>query len=295
MISTTKTKTNRRVKQTKTIVLLIQHFRACPYTVACREFEGSLVRHETFVFLDVVWLARILKPLLNHKDEQTFDGAVKLGDTGDVRVTLRGPDVVSWRRLKQYGILEPRLARAMWPGGLFEYVLPALLSLGLTFPLENDPEQGMVVLLRLKSSRPAHVGEVLRTFCSDITPAFSASWKFFLGVPPGAIEKVLTRCCSIGGVRFFWRFGVLVHGGFGDRDDRGFAVVLEYSSTGNELTAQVFGEKTNPASWAALSHVVSVVRCMQLDFKGLDWEGSLMCPQHTLAMPFSNAVSPSML
>ncbi|CAN0530431.1 unnamed protein product [Ectocarpus sp. 12 AP-2014] len=56
--------------------------------LAIREFDGSLLRHETFVFLDVVWLARILKPLLSHKDEETFDGLVNLGDPGDTRVTL---------------------------------------------------------------------------------------------------------------------------------------------------------------------------------------------------------------
>ncbi|CAN0242742.1 unnamed protein product, partial [Ectocarpus sp. 8 AP-2014] len=35
-----------------------------------REHEGSLVRHETYVFLDVTWLAQILKPLLNHRDDE---------------------------------------------------------------------------------------------------------------------------------------------------------------------------------------------------------------------------------
>ncbi|CAN0256450.1 unnamed protein product, partial [Scytosiphon promiscuus] len=51
--------------------------------LSIREFDGSLVRHEMFIFLDVVWLARVLKPLLNHKDEESYNGSVKLGDTGD--------------------------------------------------------------------------------------------------------------------------------------------------------------------------------------------------------------------
>ncbi|CAN0161133.1 unnamed protein product, partial [Ectocarpus fasciculatus] len=173
--------------------------------LSIREFDGYLIRHEKFVFLDVVWLARILKPLLNHKDQETFDGLVSLGDTGDVRITLDDPsDIASWGRLKSQGVLEPRLAYVIWPNRLSEYVLPTLAFLGLTFPLEGDPAKGLVVLLRLKPERPENVGQVIDTFCLEHTPALSASWKIFLGVPPGAIEKVLTRCCGLGGVRTFW-------------------------------------------------------------------------------------------
>ncbi|CAM9441097.1 unnamed protein product, partial [Ectocarpus sp. 12 AP-2014] len=46
--------------------------------LSIRDFDGSLIRYEKFVFLDVVWLARILKPLLNHKDQEMFDGRVNL-------------------------------------------------------------------------------------------------------------------------------------------------------------------------------------------------------------------------
>ncbi|CAB1115806.1 unnamed protein product [Ectocarpus sp. CCAP 1310/34] len=261
-----------------------------------REFDGSLIRYEKFIFLDVVWLAKILKPLLNHKDQETFDGLVSLGDTGDARITLDDPsDIASWGRLKSQGVLEPRLAYAIWPNGLSEYVLPALAFLGLTFPLEDDPAKGLVVLLRLKPDRPESVGHAIDTFCLDHTPALSASWKIFLGVPPGAIEKVLTRCCGLGGVRTFWRYGVLVHGGLGEVHvgRRGiFAVVLEYSSTDNELAAQIFGDISTPAPWVVLSYVMSAVSLMLLDFPGLRWRGSLTCPQHGDTMLLANKASP---
>lgn len=246
-----------------------------------------------FVFLDVHWLARVLKPLLNHK-EKSFDGSVKLGDAGETRITLRDPlEIVSWGRLKDEGILEPRLAQAMWPAGLSEYVLPTLLSLGLMFSLGNDPAAGLVVLLRLKSRRPARVGKVMDTFRSQNVAVFTASWNFFLGVPPGAIEKVLTRCCSIGDVRTFWRFGVVVHGSFGQGGGGSvkFAVVVEYTSSSNELTARIYGDKSNPAPWVALSYVISAVRSMLLEFPGLPYEGSLACPQHGDAMPLTPTVS----
>ncbi|CAM9947927.1 unnamed protein product [Ectocarpus sp. 4 AP-2014] len=258
--------------------------------LSIRESDGSLVRHENFVFLDVVWLARILKPLLNHKDQEMFDGRVNLGDTGDTRITLDDSlDIASWDRLEKEGVLEPRLTYATWPDGLSEDVLPTLAPLGLTFPFENDPAEGLVVLLRLKPHRPESVGKVIDIFCSRLTPAFRASWKIFIGVPPGAVEKVWTRCCGFGGVQTFWRYGVLVHGGLGVQDERKtFAVVVEYSSTDNELIAQIFGDTSTPGPWGAMSYVMSAVSLMLVDFPGLGLKGSLKCPQHGGGMLFVN-------
>ncbi|CAM9663253.1 unnamed protein product, partial [Ectocarpus sp. 12 AP-2014] len=111
----------------------------------------------------------------------------------------------------------------------------------------------------------------------------------FLGVPPGSIEKVLTRCCTLGGVQTFWRYGVLVHGGLGVEDEhRTFAVVVEYSSTENELVAQVFGGISTPGPWMAMSYVMSAVSLVLVDFPGLRWKGSLTCPQHGDGMLFVN-------
>lgn len=145
-----------------------------------REFEGTIVRHETFVFLDVIWLTRILKPLLNHKDTKLFGGKVSLGDTGDMHITLRDErHINSWNRLKEDGILDPELARVMWPH-LFEYVLPTLASLGLTFPLDLDPAEGLVVLLRLGTDRPDSVGEDIDKFRAKHSAKFDVCWDFSL-------------------------------------------------------------------------------------------------------------------
>ena len=66
-----------------------------------REFDGTIVRRETFVFLDVVWLTRILKPLLNHKDFERHDGSVFLGELDDTGIVLtKEEDIDSWNRLK---------------------------------------------------------------------------------------------------------------------------------------------------------------------------------------------------
>ncbi|CAN0460435.1 unnamed protein product, partial [Ectocarpus sp. 12 AP-2014] len=99
-------------------------------------------------------------------------------------------------------------------------------------------------------------------------------------------------CCNLGGVRTFWRSGVLVHGRLGDQDERGtFAVVVQYSSYGKELTAQVYGNISSPAPWTALSYVSSAVRSMLLEFPGLRSRDSLECPQHGDAMPLADTAT----
>ncbi|CAM9446675.1 unnamed protein product [Ectocarpus sp. 6 AP-2014] len=66
---------------------------------------------------------------------------------------------------------------------------------------------------------------------------------------------------------------------------------MEYSSTDNELTAQIFGDISTPAPWVALSYVMSAVSLMLVDFPGLRWKGCLKCPQHGNEMPFANKVN----
>eukprot|EP00752_Nemacystus_decipiens_P017045 g15262.t1 len=249
--------------------------------LSIREHEGSLVRHDTYVFLDVTWLARILKPLLNHSEiEDPLSGSISLGDTD---ITLDDDEhIAAWNKLKEDGILEPALARVLWPDGLSAYVLPTLDSLGLTHPLDGDPAEGLVVLLRLSEKRPVEVGEELDDFRRDHMAVLSVTWKIFLGVPPGAIEKVLMRCCSIGTLRTFWRFGVLVQGSFGATTTAGktFALLVEYSHENTEIDMKVYGNIGTTAPWAALSVGISAVRAMCLEFPGLRWRAFLECPQH---------------
>ena len=256
-----------------------------------REFDGTVVRHETFVFLDVVWLTKILKPLLNHKDFERRDGSVFLGESGDTGIVLtKEEDIGSWNRLKGEGVLEPALARVMWPD-LFEYVMPTLVSLGLAFPLELDPAEGLVVLLRLGTDRPECIGEDIDKFRSEHSAVLTACWKWFLGVPPGAIEKVLARCCKVGAVQKFWRYGVLVQGALsGDEGTGSFALVLEYSSERHELDIEAYGDICTVAPWAVLAYAISMVRTMAMEFPGLRSRAFVGCPEHRQDMLVSSTV-----
>ena len=246
-----------------------------------REFDRTVVGPETFVFLDVVWLTKILKQWLNHKESERRGGSAFLVNTRDTGIVLtKEEDIDSWNRLKDEGVLEPALARVMWPV-LFEYVVPTLASLGLTFPPEVDPAEGLVVLLRLGTDRPLSVGEGIDEFRSEHSSVLDAHWTFFCGVPLGAIEKVLTRCCRIGTVQTFWRFGVLVNGRLNGNDGSGsLFLVLEHSSGSNELDMKVYDDICTTAPWTARAYAISAVRIITVDFPGLRSRASLKCPEH---------------
>lgn len=250
-----------------------------------------MVRHEAYIFLDVTWLAKILKPLLNHRDTEDPFGGVSLGDT-DIRLD-DNRHIASWKRLKEEGVLEPALARVLWPHGLSDYVLPTLEALGLTHPLDCDSAGGLVVLLRLGLDRPRSVGEELDDFRSNHIAVLSVAWKVHMGVPPGAIEKVLMRCCKIGALRTFWRFGVLIQGGFGvGTAGKSFALLMEYSHDTNIIDMKAYGNIRTVAPWTALSLGLSAVRTMCVDFPGLSWRAFLSCPQHGQEMQINEEVGP---
>lgn len=110
------------------------------------------------------------------------------------------------------------------------------------------------------------------------------TWKMSLGVPPGAVERVVSRCSYIGADIVFWRFGVsspvevAPESGNGGLERSWF--MLEYDSYGQELVIQVWGDLTQAAAWATLSYVSAVVRDMTLQYPGLLWDAYLGCPDH---------------
>lgn len=238
-----------------------------------------------------MWLAKILKPLLNHRVyEDQCCGTLSLGDTN---ITLDdGRHVASWKSFEETGLLDPELAKVLWPDGLSDYVIPTLKSLGMAHSLDGDPTQRLVVLLRLREERPPDVGKNLDDFRRDHIEVLNITWKFFMGAPPGAVEKVLMRCCGIGTPQKFWRFGVLIQDCMGEGvAAKTFALLVEYSHERKTIDMKVYGNISTVAPWAALSLGISAVRNMCLEFPGLGWRAFLTCPQHGRDMPVSKEVS----
>lgn len=242
-----------------------------------------MLRQEYFVFLDASWLAGVLKPVLLHNPERRDDGAISLGEIGNRLIVLvEENEKASWRRLEQDGILERQLAQILWPGDLWEHVLQTLKSIDLAFPHSGrDNDEELVVLMRLEENRPEMVGRDLDKHRGQRAATLKVVWDLPRGFPPGAIEKVLTKCCTLSPPTRFWRFGVLLRGSLavGGMDGR-FYLLIEYSEGQKELTMEAYGDETSVAPWAVLSYAMSVMLRMTAQFPGLPYEGALRCPEH---------------
>lgn len=263
----------RRVFHPQLFVLPLVHWHdffvvviVCLSTLASffRGSEGGLVVYGAFVFFDVDWLAKVLKPLLAEKSVSS-DGHLFLG----------GKEVhssTSLRKFEDEGILEPGLAKELWGEEAAPHVLGTLESAGLTFPRAGDTRAGLVVLLRLPKDRPRRVGIKIQEFLENKTEEedgqIKAACTFYGGVPPGFIERLLTRCCHLGTCDPFWRFGVLIQ----SEPEELFSVILQYNETESvgKLILEAFGDCTTPEPWAAMSACLSVVVQMLSEFPGMN-------------------------
>ncbi|CAN0040813.1 unnamed protein product [Ectocarpus sp. 13 AM-2016] len=239
--------------------------------ILIRKWEGGLVEYGTYVFLDVEWFATVLDPLFCHKRDSY--GNI---DLGGIRVT----DVDSLDRLDEEHVLEPQLAEELWGLELAPHLLLALKSAGLTFPLPNDSNGGLVILLRMDTKPPPDYGIKLKE--ADKANKFDlrlvVECSFSLGLPPGFVERLLARCCHLGLPYPFWRYGALI---VGDGAEEGlFSLSLEYSETDKILTTEVFGRCAEVHAWAALSKVLSVTIKMLSEFPGLPCRTTFFCPRH---------------
>ncbi|CAM9762657.1 unnamed protein product [Ectocarpus fasciculatus] len=246
--------------------------------ISIRKWEGGLVEYGSYVFLDIEWFATVLDPLFSHKRDSNGDI-----DLGGIRVS----NVASLRLLDEENIFEPRLAEELWGPELAPHLLLALNSAGLTFPLPQDPNGGLVILLRMGTKPPPEYRtkreeeNQARKYDLRLTVACS----FSLGVPPGFVERLLARCCHLGFPYPFWRYGALIVGN--GAEDGLFSLSLQYSEKDKILTVEVFGADGEVHAWAALSKVLSVmIKMLSAEFRGLPCEPIFFCPQHeTKGMP----------
>lgn len=239
------------------------------------EYEGRVLQQGSFVFLKPLRLAQILKPIFNHKHEVLFNGDINLRMSDEEPIVLSTHhQKILWRRLSEKGILDIELARIIWPNGLANVVLPILKRMDLAFPLGSN-EGELVVMQGLPASRPALVEGILNGFPNNYSIS-EGSWRLFGGAPPGVIENVLTRCCTLGDTRMFWRYGVLVRGDL----DGYFALILDFVDN-ETLKLQVYGNPESVGPWMALSFAMSAALSKMSEFPGLEREAKLRCPTHS--------------
>ncbi|CAN0006892.1 unnamed protein product, partial [Scytosiphon promiscuus] len=242
-----------------------------------RASEGGLVVYGSYVFFEVHWLTDILKPLLSplveNSDGDRILGGKKLPPSASNAIL---------NRFEKQGILEPALADMLWGKETASHVLETLESAGLTFPRAGDECGGLVVLLRLPKERPDHVGTKIDDFRREQTDwgrhgRIKVVCTFRGGVPPGFIERLLTRCCHLGTCNPFWRFGVWIDAG------ELFSASLEYRENEDlfgKLTMEVFGDCTTAGPWGGMSACLSVVVQLLSEFPGMSEAAEMECQQH---------------
>ncbi|CAM9581614.1 unnamed protein product [Scytosiphon promiscuus] len=239
-----------------------------------RGSEGGLVVYGSLVFFDVDWLAQVLKPLLSHKSIYSA-GRTRLGG-------IALPTSPMLDRFEERGILEPALAKNLWTEETAPHVLKTLESAGLTFPLAGDDEGGLVVLLRLPKDRPVPVGIKLDESRSRLERdgerhgQIKAMCTFWGGVPPGFIERLLTKCCRLGSCDLFWRFGVFI-------ESDHFSAIFGYEESQDlvgKLSLDVYGDCTTAHPWGGMSACLSIVIGLLTEFPGMDVKTRLECQQH---------------
>ncbi|CAM9927172.1 unnamed protein product [Laminaria digitata] len=237
--------------------------------ILIRKWEGGLVEYGSYIFLDVRWFASILDPVFSHKKDSL--GNVGLGGTA---VT----NVASLDRLNKENILEPKLAEEIWGEKAAQQLLSALQSAGLAFPLPDDDNHGLVILLRMSKEKPPDYETKLNDVHQTHDLRLVVECEFCLGLPPGFVERLLARCCRLGYPCTFWRHGALV---VGDGAEEGlFLLSLEYSEEKKILRVEVYGGCKKVDAWAALSKVLSVTIRMRSEYPGLPWTPRFFCPRH---------------
>lgn len=240
------------------------------------------------VVLDMGWLTRALKPILDHKvDARNEDGVAIFGGRKlDTAALLSDRDA-----LVHKGILRKDFAGYLWRVGdqneeAQMMLHNMLVTLGVAIPLpQGSPENitgrakgdskccDLLIIMRL-SDEPSPdalgvVGEVLSP-----RSGLKATWVFHEGAPYGLPERILALCHRLGlmSSQARWRYGALFE------DERGARLVLRYEKTSCSMTAETIGQESG--DFESLRFAASAILHIGREFPWVSWEGRVECMRH---------------
>lgn len=258
--------------------------------------HGTLATQEPYIFLDMVWLNRGLKLILNHKDDP--HKSPMFGDVELNTAELLG----AGKQLVDRGILKQSLAGRLWGvennKTLQDTLVDFLITLGVALPLprlgdalvrpgqrrgSDDDPRDLLILMRL-APEPSGMAltEIEETRRHLSGPRLKAQWVFHDdGAPHGVPERVLAHCHRMGRMSAVarWRYGAIIEH---ETPEGGIRLILTYTP-GDEDNAGVLAAETagvSPEDYASLGFVASGVLQMLHGFPGASWTGSVMCAQH---------------
>lgn len=274
---------------------------------ACSDFAGHTLRVDggDGIFLDVVWLSRVLKPILSHKlQDETFGS-----DLSPMRDDLVENGVLRWEfALHLWSDFIGHAALQSKEITVADALFGVLVDLGVALPLghttlstnanpASPAAQGnnsstppdMLVIMRLEetcndSQRSRISGLAAEMPLGDQKLTFK--WRFgFAGPPHGLLERLMASCHVLGEVEksSCWRYGAVFKSGAitskAGRTARLYTLALSYDGQEKVLTASVFGSLNSDSLWAVSRFVASGMVNLSRDWPGVWWEGWAECEQ----------------
>ena len=277
-----------------------------------------LLSVDSYVFLDVAYIAGALKPILNHKTDEkvdgidVFSGKKLLPCALKSRMWLSKTELLIYRdELVKRGVLRRDFASFLWEDPGREEEVPQaslqtiLVNLGVAIPLlpeENPPRRGMcfppfyrphpsvlpndvctdlLVLMRLNEDPTSKMRDEIKKLSDEPTEVpLKAVWEFKCGgAPYGFPEAVIAFCHRLGEVSRLVRWR---HGALFTRK--------VYREAANAKALVIFDKKTETLTfqtmgrgewdYVSLRFAVSAVRHVTRDFLGATWDGYIVCSKH---------------
>lgn len=273
---------------------------------ACSDFAGHTLRIDggDGIFLDVVWLSKVLKPILNHKLKDVIF---------DSELSPMRDDLV------EKGVLRWQFARHLWrdfighAALLSKEILVAaalfgvLVDLGVALPLglatlsvnagldthaarrNNNAPPDVLVIMRLEDTENTIQRDRIGLLSAQMPQGdqeVTFKWRFGCGGPPhGLVERLMASCHVLGEVERLscWKYGAVFKSSAisskAGRAARLYTLALSYDHQNKVLTARFFGPLRCDMVWVVSRFVASAMVNLSKDWPGLWWEGWTECAQ----------------
>ena len=279
---------------------LQQLLRFFLFLVCCSsEFAGQilLIDGGELIFLDVIWLSRVLSPVMNHKLQRE--------DFQSPELNILRDDLV------RDGILTREFALHLW-GAILEHVVEGkkgevvdalfltLLNLGVVLPLDktrSSSDDRLLVIMRLPDDCNCSV-KINETV--DAAKALGGceqvilKWMFSGGRPYVLVERLIASCHVIGKVEreMCWRYGALFRSlqwtRRRNKNVRLYTFVIdhdviydrEHNHRDDVLTMRMIGPLASERVWVALRYMASAMITLSRAWPGVRWQGWPECLEH---------------
>ena len=270
------------------------------------EFAGQVLRIDSDkgIFLDVVWLSKVLSPILSHK---LLAEDFPTTDLKNQRDSLVHRGVLRWGFAQHLWRDVLTSAGQRSTGRVIGSLFRVLLKLGVILPLgrpaflsdrrgshtshDDGESKDMLVIMRLSEKRSDEQQEAIDSSFVNVhrdCQEVKLKWEFDAAQAPyGLVERLISSCHVIGELEqdVCWRYGALFTSHqmtWGDnRQVRLYKFLISYDNC--TLSLRMIGPLSDDRVLDALRYVASAMVVLSMEWPGAKWDGWLDCPTHPKA------------